>query len=232
MEMWVDAIVWYAAFVFSATLHEAAHAAAARLGGDPTAYEGGQVSIDPIPHIRREPFGMVVLPLVSLFVMGWPLGFASAPYDPTWADRHPRRAAWMSLAGPAANLLLVVLCAGAIWGGVALGELDSPERAFHAHVVEAVHGGIWGSFAFIVSVAFTLNLILFVFNLIPLPPLDGSGALGLLLGEDQARRLRELTSNPMFAIAGMMIAWYAFGAIFEPIFLLSLNLLYPGADYR
>jgi hypothetical protein len=76
----VDGIVWHFAFVFSATLHEAGHSLAAKLGGDSTAYEGGQVSIGSVPHIRREPFGMVARPLISLVVMGWPLGFASAPY--------------------------------------------------------------------------------------------------------------------------------------------------------
>ena len=103
----VDAIVFYAVFVFSVTLHEAAHAAAALAGGDATAYEGGQVSIDPLPHMRREPFGMVLLPLLTVFTVGFPLGYASAPYDPVWAERYPRRAAWMALAGPAANLALV-----------------------------------------------------------------------------------------------------------------------------
>lgn len=232
MDPVVDGIVWYVAFVFSATLHEAAHALAARLGGDPTAYEGGQVSIDPVPHIRREPFGMVALPLVSLLVMGWPLGFASAPYDPAWADRHPRRAAWMSLAGPAANLALVVLCAGAIRAGIGLGAFDAPDPAFYTQVVSSLESGIWSSAAFVLSIFFSLNLILFVFNLLPLPPLDGAGALGLLLSEDQARRARETASQPMFAMAGLVVAWYAFGSVFSPVFLLSLNVLYPGADYR
>ena len=101
----------YVAFLFSVTLHEAAHAWAAQRGGDLTAYLGGQVSVDPIPHIRREPFGMVVLPLISLAIFNFPFGFASAPYDPVWARNHPRRAAWMALAGPAANLLLVLVAA-------------------------------------------------------------------------------------------------------------------------
>ena len=104
----VDAIVYYVVFVFSVTVHEAAHAAAALLGGDATAYEGGQVSLDPIPHMRREPFGMVLLPLASVFMSGWPWGYASAPFDPAWAERHPRRAAWMALAGPGANLAIVL----------------------------------------------------------------------------------------------------------------------------
>ncbi|HEX7241363.1 MAG TPA: hypothetical protein VF263_13895, partial [Longimicrobiaceae bacterium] len=86
-------LTYYIVFLFSTTLHEAAHAWAAYRGGDPTAYHGGQVSLDPRPHIRREPVGMVLLPVVSVLLSGWPFGFASAPYDPNWAVRHPKRAA-------------------------------------------------------------------------------------------------------------------------------------------
>jgi Zn-dependent protease len=228
----ISGLVWYVAFVLSATLHEGAHALAAKIGGDPTAYEGGQVSIDPIPHIRREPVGMVVLPIISLVIIGWPFGFASAPYNPVWAAQYPRRAAWMSLAGPGANFALVLVCAAVIWFGVGIGEFHAPETANFTSVVAAVNGGLWGSAAFVVSVFLTLNLILFIFNLFPLPPLDGSGALPLLLSEDHAMRLRELASQPMFGIIGLLIAWRVFPAIFDPVFTAVLNILYPGSGYH
>ena len=104
-----EGLTFYVVFLFSTTLHEAAHAWAAKLGGDLTAYHGGQVSLDPLPHIRREPFGMVILPLLTALTMGFPIGFASAPYDPAWAQKYPKRSAWMALAGPAANLLLMLI---------------------------------------------------------------------------------------------------------------------------
>ena len=106
-----DGLAYFVVFLFSTTLHEAAHAWAALRGGDPTAYRGGQVSLDPRPHIRREPLGMLVLPFITAVVTGWPFGYASAPYDPAWAHRHPKRAAVMALAGPAANLLRVLIAA-------------------------------------------------------------------------------------------------------------------------
>ena len=62
--------IWYIVFLFSTTCHEAAHALVAKMGGDLTAAEGGQVTLNPIPHIRRSPFGMVVVPIVS-FAAGW-----------------------------------------------------------------------------------------------------------------------------------------------------------------
>ena len=101
----IEALVFYVVFLFSATFHEAAHAWAAMRGGDLTAYHGGQVSLDPMPHIRREPFGMVVLPILTVLISGWPFGFASAPYDPDWARSHPRRRDRTTSAGllPAAD---------------------------------------------------------------------------------------------------------------------------------
>src|SRR5260370_22293142 len=83
----------------------------AKIGGDDTAFVGGQVSLNPVPHIQREPWGMVVIPILSLIATGNLFGWASAPYDPEWASRHPRRAAWMALAGPATNYTLMLIAA-------------------------------------------------------------------------------------------------------------------------
>ena len=159
-------VAWYVVFLFSTTLHEAAHAWAAWRGGDPTAYHGGQVSLDPVPHVLREPLGTVVVPIVSYLMSGWMIGWASTPYDPLWADRHPRRAALMALAGPLANLALVLVGAALIRLGLGLGLFVAPGTLGFAHVVDAVGGG-WQTAAGVgVSILFTLNLLLFVFNLI------------------------------------------------------------------
>ena len=115
--------VWYAAFLLSLTCHEAGHALVARWGGDDTAYLSGQVTLNPWPHIRREPVGTILVPILTYFIGSsrWMMGWASAPYDPHWEDRHPRRAALMSAAGPAANFLLfaiafLVLKMGLLYG--------------------------------------------------------------------------------------------------------------------
>src|SRR5713101_2714305 len=69
--------IWYVAFLFSTTCHEAAHAMVAKIGGDDTASAGGQVSLNPVPHIQREPWGMVVIPILSLIATGNLFGWAS-----------------------------------------------------------------------------------------------------------------------------------------------------------
>ena len=117
-------IILYVVFLFSVTLHEAAHAWAALRGGDATGYAGGQATLDPRPHIKREPFGMVLVPLVGIAMSGFPIGWASTPYDPRWAYAFPHRAAWMALAGPAANLLLMLLAGVAIRFGMGAGVFE------------------------------------------------------------------------------------------------------------
>jgi Zn-dependent protease len=225
------AIVWYAVLLFSLTFHEAAHAWAARRGGDDTAYLGGQVSLDPRPHIRREPFGMVVFPLLSWTLSHSMLGWASTPYDPGWAHAHPRRAAAMSAAGPAANLVLVLAAALAIRAGIAAGVFHAPAAIGFESLVAASSDGLAASVALLLSVLFTLNLLLLVFNLIPFPPLDGASAVGLLFSDEGARRVQAWLRSPQLSFMGLLLAWLVMRAVFGPIHRLAVNLLYPGYGY-
>lgn len=219
----------YLAFLFSAAAHEAAHAWAAQRGGDLTAYRGGQVSLDPRPHIRREPVGLVFLPILCLASWGWPIGFASAPYDPRWARRFPHRAAWMALAGPAANLAILLAAGLVIRAGVAAGSLVVPEQVGFASLASAATPGVWSVAAKIVSVFFSMNLVLFLLNLIPFPPLDGSAAVQLLMSPETAIRYQDALRRPAFGWIGMLAAWFLFPSLFGTAFAIAIGLLYPGA---
>ena len=228
----LNAVVFYLVFLMSTVLHEAAHAWTAMRGGDRTAYHGGQVSLDPRPHMQREPFGMIMLPLISLAASGWIFGYASAPYDPRWAERHPKRAALMSLAGPASNLLLVLGAWIVIRGGTAFGWFAAPMSIGFDRIVEAPAGGLVGVLALVLSVVFSLNLLLAVFNLIPFPPLDGSGVLPIVLPERALNAYRTLLAGrPAIAWVGIIGAWMIFDRVFPPIWLAAVNLLYPGTGY-
>jgi len=232
MDGFVEGLIWYFVFLFSVTLHEAAHAVAALTCGDDTAARGGQASIDPIPHIRRSPIGMVAMPIVSLVLMGWPLGYASAPLSADWVERNPKDAAWVSFAGPLANFAIMLVCAGLIWLGMAAGVFERPSTAFLDHVVDAPGGGVWEAAGFLLSLTFSLNFLFFLFNLFPVPPLDGVNAVGLVLSEKAALALRRTVSNPAFAMMGLFAAWIFFGGAFRPLFNGALNLLHPGAGYH
>lgn len=221
--------LWYVVFLLSSTCHEAAHALAAKTGGDLTAFHGGQVSLSPLPHIRREPFGMVLFPWLSYLTGGWMMGWASAPYDADWSYRHPKRAAWMALAGPGANFALALLAGVAIRAGMAFGMFRPPEFIRFAHIVQPAYDGLPEFAASMLSIMFSLNILLGAFNLLPVPPLDGWSVLGIFLPENGARRLKQLQHQAgAFAIVGILIAWQLFDQISSPIFFFWLRALYSG----
>jgi Zn-dependent protease len=198
--------IWYVGFLFSTTCHEAAHAMAAKIGGDDTAFAGGQVTLNPVPHIQREPWGMVVIPILSLIAMHNLFGWASAPYDPEWARRHPRRAAWMALAGPATNYTLMLIAALILRLGWTYHWLRVDEAAGRADFATTVLG-----------VFFFLNLLLGTFNLLPVPPLDGSTGIMLFMGETRAQRYLDWLRGNSYAMLGLVVGVFAFRYIFGPI---------------
>jgi Zn-dependent protease len=206
----VYGLLWFIAFLFSTTVHEAMHALAALRGGDPTAYLGGQVSLSPLPHIRREPIGMLVVPLLTAFTNGWALGWASTPYDPMWAARHPRRAASMAAAGPAGNLLIAGLAFALLRIGLATGVFVSPDRVNAHHMVEPANGSaVLAGAGELLSVLLVLNVLLFVFNMLPLPLLDGGSAISGVLPERLAVTVRAVNANPALSMLGLLVAWQA-----------------------
>jgi len=223
--------VWFAAFLFSTTVHEAMHAFVAWKGGDPTAYHGGQVSLSPIPHIKREPIGMLVVPLLTALTQGWAMGWASAPYDPQWAERHPQRAALMAAAGPAGNFLIALVALVAMRVGLMVGWFIPPPRASFDTLVAAAAGGGAGFVGTVLSVLLVLNVFIGLFNLLPLPPLDGFAVFSALLPEQHSQRLRQLQSAGAMSIIGLFVAWQVFPLITDPLFSMLLRLVHPGESY-
>jgi Zn-dependent protease len=222
--------IWYIVFLFSTTCHEAAHALVAKMGGDLTAAEGGQATLNPIPHIRRSPFGMVVVPIVSFALGGWMIGWASAPFDPNWQRQYPRRSAWMALAGPAANFTLMLLAGIAIRVGVAAGYFRAPEMVgTFSRVVAPANTADPTFLTTALSILFVLNLLLGAFNLLPVPPLDGSTGIMLAMPENAAVRYMDwVRRSSSYAMIGLLIAWRLFDEIFQPIFSFALHVLYSG----
>ena len=224
-------LLWYVAFLFSTTLHEAAHAYVAWRGGDETAYRGGQVTLSPLPHIKREPIGMVVVPLLTALTQGWAMGWASTPFSPYWATHHPRRAAMMAAAGPLANLSIALAAFLALKVGLGAGLFVPPEHASIAHMAASPNAALQLA-ARILSILLMLNVFLCVFNFLPLPPLDGASAAGLLLPGSLASDLQALLLNRSFSFLGLLVAWQVFPLVASPLFGIVLGLLHPGAGYH
>ncbi|MFO1053403.1 MAG: site-2 protease family protein [Planctomycetota bacterium] len=221
-------VLLYGVLLISLVFHEASHALFAYLGGDRTAYSGGQVTLNPIPHIQREPFGTVILPIAVLLMSKGTmiLGYAHIPVDPIWAARNPKRAALMSAAGPLANFALF---------GLALLGL---------HVLVWTHladnwpagSGLLGPFvdpignsntvfaaAKILSAFLTLNLLLGVFNLFPWPPLDGAAVLEGLFPRSLQPLYSWVRMQPFAVLIGMVAVWRAMDYVFPPVARYVLN---------
>jgi Zn-dependent protease len=220
MQQIADLFIWYLVFVFSTTCHEAAHAFVAYRGGDPTAYAGGHVTLDPLPHIRRSPMGMVVIPVLTFLLNKSMIGWASVPVNPTWTRTHPRRAALMALSGPFANLSLALIAFFAMRGLMGAGILSRPFDFRLSNLVALPPGANphspLGAVARFLSIMLTLNVVLGLFNLIPFPPLDGAVVLegaAPKLGGRFYDRLREM---PAFEILGLLVSWRLFDYVATP----------------
>ncbi len=227
----VGLALWLVAFLLSSTCHEAAHALAAKLGGDETAYRAGQVTLNPLPHVMREPFGMIVVPLLSYVWAGWMIGWASAPYDPRWAERHPRRAALMALAGPMANFVIAGAAIMALRLMLSTGLATTPARVTLDELVLASSGGTLAvAVARLLSILASLNVLLGVFNLVPLPPLDGAAAVEGLGGAAGAMAMDAIRRMPFAGVIGILVAWKIF-AFAAPYLFGGLIVLIHGPGY-
>ncbi len=214
VELLAYGFVWYVAFLFSTTCHEAAHALVAKLGGDDTAARGGQVSLNPVPHIQREPWGMVLIPILSFIFTRGMIGWASAPFNPEWERRHPRRAALMALAGPAANYALMLLAVVGLRVGRGMGWLHSNLETGQPDLASVA-----------LFVFFSLNLLLGTFNLLPVPPLDGSAGIMLFMSESRAHRYLDWLRGNSFAMVGLLVGLLVFRYFYGPVENFATNLL-------
>ncbi len=223
--------LWYLAFIISITFHEAAHAFVGLKLGDTTAKESGQVTLNPFPHIKREIVGTVVVPLFTFFSSGWMIGWASAPYNIKWAKSYPKNLAVMSIAGPVANLMLVIFVLLITNIGYYFDIFYAPETVNFSYVTDSALGGIYSKIGKFLSILFSLNIMLFVFNLLPLPMLDGSKIPLLFIQRDNTSRYIDFINDPKLVFPTLMVAWFGFEYIHDPIRNIFLNMLYYGVSF-
>ena len=172
--------------IFAITLHEAAHAYAAKYFGDLTAYSQGRMSLNPIRHI--DPFGTILIPLLlALLSSPFIFGYAKpVPVDFSRLRNPKKQMAWVALAGPLANLVMAFLwmLSYFILQSVGINEV------FFLEMAEA---GV------------KINLILFAFNLFPLPPLDGGRIMTSILPNRYAFRFARIEPYGFFIVLGLMM---------------------------
>ena len=190
--------------LFAITLHEAAHGYAARHFGDNTAYMLGRITLNPLKHV--DPMGTILMPLLLYFATSGAFLFGYAKPVPVRFGnlRNPKRdMIWVALAGPAANLVQALL-----WGilSVLLQGADVQEIFF----LQMCKGGI------------LVNVVMFAFNLFPLPPLDGGRILVGLLPYRQAELVSRIEPWGFFIVMALVIAGVVSTLWMQPVMTLTL----------
>jgi len=192
------------------TLHEVAHGRVARRFGDRTAEAMGRLSFNPVRHI--DPVGTVLVPAVLLWLGGFLFGWAKpVPVNPRFLKRPRQDMVWVAAAGPASNLAMAVGWAAVLsvsqhWGQDTVSEwLET-----------------------MASIGVSINLLLAVFNMLPIPPLDGGRVLANLLPPGPAARfLAKIEPFGLFIVLGLLMTGVLFAVLSGPIgvleeFILSL----------
>lgn len=194
----------FVSLVVAITIHEAMHAFTSHWLGDDTAEREGRISLNPIKHV--DPFGTILLPLITLVIFKVPLLAAKpVPFNPNRVRFGEYGAALVGIAGPLTNLLLAFLGAGLV------------------HLIGA--GGSYGTLQALVI--FTqINIGLFVFNMIPIPPLDGSRLLYAFAPESVQEFMAQLEQFGIFLLFGLILAVPAFSDLLFSLNRNFLNILF------
>lgn len=173
--------------IFAITLHEAAHAYVAKYFGDTTAYSLGRMSLNPVKHI--DPIGTLLLPIIMFIATSGAFFFGYAkPVPVEWGNlRKPKRdMAWVAFAGPAANLVMALMW---LIMGIMLQAMDVHEPFF----MKMAQAGVW------------FNLLIFAFNLFPLPPLDGGRIMTSILPNRMAYKFAQVEPYGFFIVLGLAV---------------------------
>ena len=181
--------VWAVPVLFAITLHEAAHGWMANKLGDPTAKALGRISLNPIRHI--DPIGTVVVPLALLMLSGFIIGWAKpVPVEMRYFKQPVKDMAIVALAGPASNFIMA--CG---WALVAvIGQMMlSPGDTVAGFVIQMGNAGI------------TINLILMVLNLLPIPPLDGGRVVAGVMPPPMANAFMRIEAYGLFIVIFLLV---------------------------
>lgn len=183
-------ILTFIALLLALSVHEAAHAWTASRLGDPTARRLGRITLNPLVHI--DPVGTILLPLIAFALNAPIIGWAKpVPVDTRHLANPRRDFMWIALAGPASNLMLALLASVLLRAlpflPVSVGALDVLTPLF-----------------LFAQTFLYLNVLLAVFNMIPVPPLDGSNVVAALLPRDLAFRWDQLRPYGIFVLYGLM----------------------------
>ncbi|MES2325578.1 MAG: site-2 protease family protein [Pseudomonadota bacterium] len=181
----IQAVAVYALpVIFAITLHEAAHAYAAKYFGDTTAYALGRMSLNPLRHI--DPFGTILLPILMFAFTPFVFGYAKpVPIDFSRLRNPKKQMAWVALAGPAANLAMA-------FGWLVLATVLLKTGVSETYLHKVAQAGVF------------VNILMFVFNLVPIPPLDGGRILTSVLPNRYAYQFSKIEPYGFFIVLALL----------------------------
>lgn len=201
--------IWALPVIFAITLHEAAHGWMAEKLGDKTARMLGRVTLNPLKHI--DPLGTILVPGLLLFFGGFIFGWAKAvPVTMRNLKRPKTDMAWVAIAGPAANLIMAVFWALILKLGYMLLSSQPGIGQF------LVYSGLAGV---------SINIILMVLNLLPIPPLDGSRILSAFLPDNLAWQYNRLEPFGFFILLGLLFFGFLGPILAGPYQFIQTSLL-------
>ena len=218
----VDFAIQLAVILFAISFHESAHAWSALRFGDTTARDLGRISLNPLRHI--DPIGSIVLPILLYFTSGLIFGYAKPTPVRLDQTRNPRLAdLCVSAAGPLSNFLLAAI-------GLAILTAFKRVPGAIPDLLDAVRGhqfagGAVAPLTYLLFQFVLVNVSLGIFNLIPIPPLDGSWVLASMLGAE-ARRFFEGIGRFGFLILVLLSSTGIFGRIINPVLLVILRWIF------
>ncbi len=217
-------ILYMVALVFSLSLHEAGHAWMSNRFGDDLARSQGRISLNPVSHV--DPIGTLLFPAIAFFTHAPLLGWARpTPVNPLrWRNKRVANF-WVSIAGVIGNLIIAVVAGILIRVLLMTGVLGLEGRSL---LVDSDSEIVLGAVN-LLHIFFRLNVGLFVFNLLPIPPLDGSKILSSILPASFEPALESLEQ---FGFVLLFIAVFTgvFGAIFRVVMPLAESILFLGAS--
>ncbi|HWP43224.1 MAG TPA: site-2 protease family protein [Blastocatellia bacterium] len=216
-------ILWFVVFLFSLSFHEAAHAWTSEKFGDDTGRLQGRITLNPLPHI--DPLGTILFPLIGSLtgipLLGWAKPVQTNPL--LWRDKTKANI-WVSAAGPISNFILLSIAFIILKAMLTFGVAAYGNNLYNLVVPMPDQPAFMEPFSKLISIMLWLNLALGIFNLIPIPPLDGSHVLESVLPYQMAQAYAQIRPYGFLLLIGLLYLG-VFSTIFWPTVIFVVSLL-------